>query len=586
MKITRLQVEGYRGWRSVSMTPKGHVVLVGEPRAGRSDLVAALRCVLDPMSTRRQPSATDLFRVVEKVPGTRGPLHAPSSLARIEVTLADLPYEVELESDTALEPLDANGWVVTSEADEDAKLGLRLTYQLTYDPETDSLEHFVYYPSLSDVENEVYRRAPMVVRRALPVLFLDADEPLQLRAEGMLRRLITEGNEEQATRALRNLQEAISVASSTLAATASVAPILDAIFNDEGPARRLADAPASAANVEFLPEDGSLAGVLRSLQAHLVLDSAGLLPISRHGSTARGVLAAAETKLLAEALGDAILIADDLGEGVDSPTAEHLGMLVRHIGVQAIITTRCPDVARAFALEEVIRLTRHRGERRVHYLPPTADKKEASVRRHAHVQLLPALSAATVAISEGRHDLSTLGAADRLRGLGGAPLAAQGIRLITAETGSGGGTGMIPRVARLATSLGYRVIAIVDGDPPKNADVPLQSISDSVDAVVRLPENMAIERAITSGFSPGELRVASQVFASFGIPDPTDGKDDASVHDAVKKCLHKQGLHESFMESLYRETERFPPVVADTLDAVGRAGAGGYDGPKLIQLVV
>lgn len=52
MRVLRLDIRNFRGFRGVTIHPNGHVVLVGEPRAGRSTVVEALRRVLLPDATR------------------------------------------------------------------------------------------------------------------------------------------------------------------------------------------------------------------------------------------------------------------------------------------------------------------------------------------------------------------------------------------------------------------------------------------------------------------------------------------------------------------------------------------------------
>jgi putative ATP-dependent endonuclease of the OLD family len=47
MRIARLEITGFRGFESLILLPRGKMLVVGEPRAGRSELIAALRRVLD-----------------------------------------------------------------------------------------------------------------------------------------------------------------------------------------------------------------------------------------------------------------------------------------------------------------------------------------------------------------------------------------------------------------------------------------------------------------------------------------------------------------------------------------------------------
>lgn len=194
------------------------------------------------------------------------------------------------------------------------------------------------------------------------------------------------------------------------------------------------------------------------------------------------------------------------------------------------------------------------------------------------------MTATTVAISEGRHDLSTLSAADRRRASPELPLAAHGIRLISADTGSSGGIGQIPQVAKLAHQLGYRVVALVDGDPAKNVGSALADIEDECDALVRLPDNMAIERAILAGSSAAQIRAAANVFTDYGQPDPTMGKSDDEVPKAVMKVLHSKGLHEQFLNALCEETGALPPVIVEALTAVAECGHPSYSLSKRVDL--
>ncbi|WP_165555458.1 hypothetical protein [Kribbella pittospori] len=224
VRVTRLRATNFRGWGELDLRRTGHALVVGEPRAGRTDLVVALTRVLDPRSTRSQPSIADIHQQISQLsnqarkagaaepggsdatkqdparvpaaelPKTKGSngsvLHA--DFGEVEVTLADLEVDLELEVDGALEPLLPDGTVDESgNAAASAPLGLRLAYRVSYDAATDALEHRVYFPVLSEPTSDRYVRVPTAVRLMIPVVFLDAARPLQLRAEGLLRQLMT-----------------------------------------------------------------------------------------------------------------------------------------------------------------------------------------------------------------------------------------------------------------------------------------------------------------------------------------------------------------------------------------------------------
>lgn len=580
MLITRVQVTNFRGWGDLDLRPRSHALVIGEPRAGRSDLIAAVTRVLDPRSTRVQPTTGDIHQDM-----STGAV-VMANFAEVEVTLAQLPADVELEADGALEPLSDDGTVDGSgNANPAAPLGLRLAYRVSYDATTDSLDHRVFYPMASDPTVDKYVRVPTAVREMLPVVFLDASRPLQLRAEGVLRRLVTDHDPVNATAALQALEADVAVAASGMSTSAAIQAVLDAVLDQDGPARRIGDSPVSAADIQFLPEDGSLAGLLRAVQPVLRLDQAGPLPLASHGSTTAAALSAAEALLLCAAITGALVIGDDVGEGLDGPTTEHLTGALRGVSPQVWLTTRRADAARAFETNEVIRLTRHTGTRLVHQVSPPGDRKEASVHRHIQGQLLPALTATTLTVCEGRHDLSAFSAADRRHLATALPLAAHGVRLISADFGDGGGTTQIPLVAGLAKQLGYRVVALVDGDPAKYAATTLIQIEAACDAVVRLPTSMAVERAILAGATAAHIRAAASVFPTFGQPDPTLGRGDDDVADAVMNLLHKKGLHEQFFTALVDETGVLPAVMEFVLDNVVHCSSPTYTGPTRIDLV-
>lgn len=580
MLINRVRVTNFRGWVDLDLRPRGHALVIGEPRAGRSDLIAALTRVLDPRSTRMQPTTGDIHQDM-----STGAV-VMAKFAEVEVTLARLPVDVELEADGALEPLSADGTVDGSgNANPAAPLGLRLTYRVSYDAITDSLDHRVFYPVVSDPTIDKYVRVPSAVRELLPVVFLNASRPLQLRAEGVLRRLVADHDPVNATAALQSLEADVAVAASAMSTSAAIQAVLDAVLHQDGPARRIGDWPVSAADIQFLPEDGSLAGLLRAVQPVLRLDQAGPLPLASHGSTTAAALSAAEALLLCAATTGALVIGDDVGEGLDGPTTEHLTGALRGASPQAWLTTRRADAARAFETSEVIRLTRHTGTRLVHQVSPPADRKEASVHRHVQGQLLPALTATTLTVCEGRHDLSAFNAADRRHLATALPLAAHGVRLISADSGSGGGTSQIPLIAGLAKQLGYRVVALVDGDPAKYAAATLTQIEAACDAVVRLPTSMAVERAILAGATAAQIRAAASLFPTFGQPDPTLGQGDDDVADAVMNLLHKKGLHEQFFTALVDETGVLPAVMESVLDNVVHCSSPTYTGPTRIDSV-
>lgn len=591
MRITHLRLQDFRGWAALDLRPRGHVLLAGVPRAGRSDIVAALTRLLDPASIRLQPSLSDIRRRVAPASsapaaaGTPAITHQPEQYAEVEVTLADLDSELEQLCDGSLEPLDVNGQVDTSgNAASDAPLGVRIAYRVSYDDATDALEQVVYFPVRSNTTTAQYAKVPTVVRRALPVVVLNSLRPLQLRSEGVLRKLITDRDPVAATDAFRALEEAVAKAADDLSSDKVVADTVNAVLGSGHLAGHLASSSVTAADVSFRPEDGSLSALLRAVQPSLVLDDAGLLSVTNHGSTTAALLAAAEALMLSSSVPFPIVLSDDLGEGLDAAASEHLATVLRGRAGQAWVTTRRPEVARAFQPGELIRLSRGSSGRGHHVVPEPSDRKDIALRRLLHMQLLPAMTASVVVITEGPHDLTTYTAADRHRAAQGLPLSAAGVRIISADIGTGGGTGQIPRVATLARDLGFRVIALIDSDPSKYSAVTLPPIEAACDVVIQLPASMAVEEAILAGVPTTTQRQAAATLTAYGLPDPTVTLPDPDVTKALAAVLHKKGLHEQVLDVLVEQEGSLPAVLNSTLGEIASAADSAYAGPTTIQL--
>lgn len=226
----------------------------------------------------------------------------------------------------------------------------------------------------------------------------------------------------------------------------------------------------AADSVAFAADDGSTAGLLRAVQPTLDLDAAGPLPLRSHGSTAAGVLAVAEAAAAADP--SAVVVADDFGDDLDASAAEYLATVLRRRAGQAVLTTRRPEVARAFDDEQILRLPLHDGSRGQHRLPVVVDRKERAVRRQALRDLLTAMNAETVAVLKGPGDLEGYSAvADRrVAGSGDLPPAALSVRLFAPVGSDGGKTKLVP-LGLLAKALGFRVRAVIDGDVPNDPGI-------------------------------------------------------------------------------------------------------------------
>jgi hypothetical protein len=609
MQVFALHVQGFRGWRDLTMRPTGHVLVTGEPRAGRSDLIEALRRVLDPEVTRSPPGEFDVFQ--PGPPGTgdahREPGPAPEAAAgsgsqsggsvpdihqaTIESTLGDLGDDLQQHFYRKLELWDRHAGQLITEAvpgeidAERHELVLRLCYRLRWNPDEGTGDHWVDYPKTSVPADGVYDRARRADRMLLPFAVVSPGRPLTLRPDGRFRALLADAYGELG-KTLDSLLAAMDTATDGLSSADGVRQALADVIE---PVRSALDMNAGEPVenlVQFRAEGGTVAGLLRSLQPTLQMDKAGpRLPLRRHGSTTGAVLAAAEAMISARRE-DAVVVADDFGDQLDVGAAEFLAGELRRACAQVWLSTRRPEAARAFPVTEVARVTRHGGQRRLHQVKPPADRNELLALRQLHMQLLPAMSARAVAVLEGPHDLAALTAVcEQFARPAGVPApAAFGVRLIAASFGEGG-HGAVPKVCQLARQLGFRVVAALDFDEAgAGADLSFATAQQAADEVVRLPEGFAIEKALTHGIPRDVLlRVLTQLSSTWQLS--LQGLEQASDKDlqaaAVRALKQKSGLHAQFVELLPPSS---PPVVAlELLSAVTDLARGTRAGPWTLQ---
>lgn len=564
MRIARVEITRFRGFESLVLVPRTHVVAVGEPRAGRSDLIAALRRVLDPRSVTLRPSEWDVFRPLPE-PASSGDDEIDEQntvMTSVAISLLDLPDETEQSLEGRLELLDpTTGELATESAADGAELGVRLRYCLQYDPDEEQLQHWVEYPKSG-------ARVPRSDRELLRAFILDRNPPLQLRAEGALRRLASDSDPIALAGTLQAYAENINDATQLLASSDEVQAALQLVTR-HGAKRLLALDPANPEDaIGFTAEDGSLAALLRAVQPTLNLDAAGVLPLSVHGSTTAAVLAAAEAAAAARN-GNAIVIVDDFGDHLDAASGEYLAARLRRRAGQLWLTTRQPEVPRAFEATELLRLTRSKDGRKVFQLSTNPSRKERLRRRHLFTLLGPAMSARTVVLLEGPHDLETYSAVAQRQFINErkAPLSAYSIRLVPASAGGGeGGKQELPKIATLAAELGLAVRVVLDHDKPGTDKVILDELCQIAEMVIRLPERAAVERAIVDGLSVGSLREAlNSINDDHELMIDVDSVEDDQVADrSIWALKQKGGLHRPFIDALPEEAS--PPLAAAVLN--------------------
>lgn len=570
MRVLRLDIKRFRGFEDVSFAPRGHVVLVGEPGAGRSDVVSALTRVLHPNSTRSVVDVYDLFQQgasgsaeVTAVLGSLGPDLEQRFLSQLEVWSE---AEEEFVDDVDITSIGAGQSLV-----------LRLGYRATWEADEESGEHMVFYPKLSDPTIGRWAKVPRVDRLALPFVLAASTRPLQIRVEGDFRALVEmlDSPPGGLAHALTELASGVEALTGELSTQPAVLAALEALLEPLR-ARLFLTGPASDV-VRFAPDGGSLPGLLRSLMAAVDLDDgAGFLPVRRHGSTLAAQFSASEALALAGAEGS-VVAWDDFGDGLDETATEHLADRLRRTAGQAWISTRHPDATRAFRLQEVVRLTRH-GGRAAHSASVGSSRAERLAARYAKNLLVPCMTSRAIVVCEGPHDVEALDALAQRRALSkGADVpASMGLRFVHA-----GSVDEIARVATVARTLGFHVVAAIDHDQSGSiSDARFGEISAAASASVRLPPGFAIERAIVDGISLAHLRTAMDgLKAAFSLPWPNAsalGDDDVAKHLIAN--IKGRSLHEPLILLLPTE----PPVLARYLDAVLDLSQPGSSGSQTL----
>src|SRR5699024_9362705 len=132
-----------------------------------------------------------------------------------------------------------------------------------YDNETDTGEHWVDWARDSDPDNDSFARARRVEREALPVAWVQSDAPLQVRAEGAFRALMDGARPDSVRTALDGLVHDVAEATETFSQSEAVSETVTDVLDAGVTALLGVDDPA---DVSFVAEDGSLAGLLRALR--------------------------------------------------------------------------------------------------------------------------------------------------------------------------------------------------------------------------------------------------------------------------------------------------------------------------------
>ena len=552
--------------------PKGHVVIMGEPAAGRSDLIEAMARVLDSDSSRtRITTELDFHNQDTSLP------------IQISITVADLGPDLEQNFLEHLEFWDRidDALLVENESPEDVdgeryEYVLRLEYRARWLPAEERCEEWVHYPKESEPDTDAYVHARRrdIANLGFGVLHWDAARTLDLGARSSFRRVIEGSEGDDFATALAQYVNDVGQAAGQFTDSTQVQSALLNVFEPLLRLLDITDADLSQV-IQFAPDGGSASGLLRSLRPSIDFDDgSGHLPTWRRGSTTTSLIRVAEALALSPG-GSRVLAIDDLGDNLDAASALHLSFTVRQSAAQVWVTTRNPSVAEVFEPQEVVRLGKDENNVRFarHGKQP-GSKAETVAAKHWHRNLLPALSYRSVVVVEGPNDFAALHSlALRLAKERNLPLpATQGVSIINAGyTGSGGYTNVM-RLSGPAKEIGLRTVGVVDGDKRPEALKFVQDNLGLADAVIRLPDGAAIEMALLRGLGDDVMKQAiCDAASSAGLTIPY-GLNQKSGNDLTKETLSfmkGNSLHAQFVEAL--SPVDLPPLAIRVLSEAVKA---------------
>ena len=553
MHVKELHIRNFRGFSDLTVKPKGHVVVMGEPSAGRSDLIEALGRVLDANSSRTRVTTELDFHLSD----TSQPIE-------ITLTLGDLGDSVIQDFFDHLELWDTAEHQLVEEAETTEEVDglcyewvLRLGHMAKWLAAEERSNEWVFYPKESDpaADSFVHARRRDIESLGFGLLRWGGARILELGPRSSFRRVLNNASGGDFAAAVTQYVDGVGQAASQFAGSTQVKSALEEVI---APLRDLLDIPtADVSNLfQFTPEGGSSSGLLRSLGPSIDLgDGAGSLPAWRQGSTTASLFRVAEALASVAGTG-AVLAVDDLGDGIDSPAAAHLAVSIRDSAGQLWVTTRLPAVAEVFEPREVLRMGKDANGTRIAIAgKQPVTKAESVVFKHWHRNLLPALCYRSVIVVEGPYDFAALHSlALRMFDEEGFTLpATRRVAIVNAGAGGGGGYSNVLKLAREAKEIGLRAVGAVDGDTRSEAQQFVQDNHGMANIVVRLPDGHAIEAAIIDGIPDDVLRgTISDIATAAGLPGPHNLASLSGTplgKDAIQ-FIKSNSLHGQFVDTL------------------------------------
>ncbi|HEY5779105.1 MAG TPA: AAA family ATPase [Terrimicrobiaceae bacterium] len=466
MKVTRLQIENFRGIRTADLTFDGHTLLVGGNNVGKSTVCDALDLVLGPDRVGRFPPVEEFDFYNAEYLADDGV--APKPL-RIAVMLVDLSPEVERTcfAHTELWHLQEKRLLAQGQADQGVSPGvvrcLRLETVGAYNPEEDEFEADTFFShSPNSVDGEL-ERVSKKVKRLFGFLYLrtlrTGSRALSLERGSLLDIIlrlqgVRGGLWEKSIKRLRELDPPID------AEAADLTPVLDSIE------KRLA---------QYIPINGNGRAtqlfVSQLTREHLrktmsfflsITPDQKPVPFQDVGTGTLNTLVLALLSFIAEVKKENVIFAIEEPEIALPPhTQRRIAKYLLEATTQCFVTSHSPYVIERFDPDQIIILRRSAAaDLTATVVSSGTSLKGKMYKRHARRGLAEAMLGPGVIVAEGITEHSALTAvADKLETAdqNRYPLDLSGITIFPVD-----GDGSLPNFGAFFKALGLRTYAFYD----------------------------------------------------------------------------------------------------------------------------
>jgi hypothetical protein len=217
MYIRQLNIRHFRGFSDILLKPNGNVVLMGEPGAGRSDLINAISKILD-SGVIRAGGTTELD------------FHQRNTAQPIEISIVigGLGSDLEQHFFDYLEVWNIKDGelIEESETPDDAtsqnhEWVLRLAYRGQWLADQERCDEIVYYPKYSDPTSQSFRRASIadIGRLGFTLLHYESGRILDLGSRSTFRKIVQRSPGDDFTAALSGYVDKIADAAAQFTAS-------------------------------------------------------------------------------------------------------------------------------------------------------------------------------------------------------------------------------------------------------------------------------------------------------------------------------------------------------------------------------